>query len=872
MAACRSCGADNPEGQRFCGGCGAALGAAAPCLGSRGAQGRHRAVLRPRRLHGDLGVGATPRTSTGCSTAYFALARSQIEAHGGIVEKFIGDAVVGVFGVPAAHEDDPERAVRAALRIARGRRAPAGHRRRAAPAADRHQHRRGARPARRRPRLGRARSSPATRSTPRRGSSRSRPRWASRSAWRPTRRRSGDVRLRGAASRRPSRARPSRCGSSTPRAARARLGVDLTRTHAGAVRRARDRARPSCTRPVRQDASRPSSVQLVTVVGEPGIGKSRIVAELARARPGDDARAVTWRQGRCLPYGDGVTFWALGEIVKAQAGILESDDPETAAAKIDDVVPAGPDRGLAPPAAAAARRRRCDLVGRARGAVRRLADVPRGASPSATRRSSCSRTSTGPTTRCSPSSSTSPTRPTASRCCSSRRPARSCSSATPTFAAGLPNVNRINLAPLTDAETGRLVAGAPRGARPARARRRPILERAEGNPLYAEEFVRLLRDRDLLVEADGAVSLRPGAEIPLPELDRGAHRGPPRHAAGRAQGDARRRRRRGQGLLGGRGRGDGRPRRRRGRRGDARARAEGARPAGAALVDGRRGRVRLLARRSPGTSPTASCRARPGPRAMSPPPTGSRRRPASASRTSPRSSPTTTRPRSTSTRAAGQAERVGRAPGSRPCGSSCWPARRRCTSTRPAAVASFERALELAPPGHDARPAILARFGQAAYEDGRNHEAAAALEEAIASFRARGRPAGSRAGHARAVRRAPGARGPASVGDHAGGRHPPRTSGADPRARRRALQDRRQRDHPRPRRGCAVHRRTGPGDGPRARHRRAADRAAGSRRCTGRPGGSRGDRRHPPRPSRSRIHAGGRGVPATYNDLSATST
>ncbi len=50
--------------------------------------------------------------------AYFAMARAQIEAFGGIVEKFIGDAVVGVFGVPAAHEDDPEHAVRAGLRIA----------------------------------------------------------------------------------------------------------------------------------------------------------------------------------------------------------------------------------------------------------------------------------------------------------------------------------------------------------------------------------------------------------------------------------------------------------------------------------------------------------------------------------------------------------------------------------------------------------------------------------------------------------------------------------------------------------------------------------------------------------------------------------
>ena len=62
--------------------------------------------------------------------------------------------------------------------------------------------------------------------------------------------------------------------------------------------------------------------QLVTLVGVPGMGKSRLVYELSRIVDADP-ELITWRQGRCLAYGDGVTFWALAEIVKAQAGILE---------------------------------------------------------------------------------------------------------------------------------------------------------------------------------------------------------------------------------------------------------------------------------------------------------------------------------------------------------------------------------------------------------------------------------------------------------------------------------------------------------------------------------------------------------------------
>ena len=71
-------------------------------------------------------------------------------------------------------------------------------------------------------------------------------------------------------------------------------------------------------------AVREPSVQLVTLMGEPGVGKSRLAAEFF-AYVDDLPETTSWRQGRCLPYGEGVTFWGLGEIVKAQAGILGSD-------------------------------------------------------------------------------------------------------------------------------------------------------------------------------------------------------------------------------------------------------------------------------------------------------------------------------------------------------------------------------------------------------------------------------------------------------------------------------------------------------------------------------------------------------------------
>jgi len=116
MITCLSCGTENPSGQRFCGECGARLGAPGPDAAEE------RKVVTA--LFCDLvGFTATseaadPEDVDRMLSTYAAMATGHIERHGGVVEKFIGDAVVGIFGVPAAHEDDPERAVRAALRIA----------------------------------------------------------------------------------------------------------------------------------------------------------------------------------------------------------------------------------------------------------------------------------------------------------------------------------------------------------------------------------------------------------------------------------------------------------------------------------------------------------------------------------------------------------------------------------------------------------------------------------------------------------------------------------------------------------------------------------------------------------------------------------
>src|SRR5205814_6218670 len=122
LKVCPGCGAENPPANRFCPVCGAALSeGAAPRMGSAAQTVSERRLVSV--LFGDL-VGFTvlsehrdPEEVRELLSHYFERCRNVIERYGGTVEKFIGDAVMAVWGTPMAREDDAERAVRAALAL-----------------------------------------------------------------------------------------------------------------------------------------------------------------------------------------------------------------------------------------------------------------------------------------------------------------------------------------------------------------------------------------------------------------------------------------------------------------------------------------------------------------------------------------------------------------------------------------------------------------------------------------------------------------------------------------------------------------------------------------------------------------------------------
>jgi class 3 adenylate cyclase/tetratricopeptide (TPR) repeat protein len=519
VVVCPNCGEQNPERAKFCLHCGFRLvpeAEAAPTVEERKVVSVVFCELLTPAAAGSL----DPEDRRALIEPWQALAAFEIERYGGTVGKFIGEVVMGVFGVPAAHEDDPERAVRAALAIRDGL-----------------------------PRVFEDGSDLDVRIGVNTGDA-----IVTLGASGPTigEEVAGDAvntasRLQTAAA-----AGTIAVGETTheatrrefvyeelppatvkgksgplrifrPLSAHARPGVEV-HDSTGTPFVGRDEEM-GLLRAAYRRAVREPSVQLVTVAGEPGVGKTRLLDEF---RSWIDARTelVRWRQGRCLPYGDGVSFWPLGEMVKGEAGILDSDPPATAAEKLDVALrPLVADPGerdwlrarLAPLA----------------GLGDPTADVPQSELFTAWRRYLEAMALAHPLVLvfedlhwADPSMLEFVEQLVENVAalpllvvCSGRLELYD---RRPEWGGGKRNAMTIELAPLTQQETATLISSLlGRAVLPAETQA-ALLERAGGNPLYAEEFVRMLVDRGFLDPARGRrLTLAPDAAVPVPPTVQG---------------------------------------------------------------------------------------------------------------------------------------------------------------------------------------------------------------------------------------------------------------------------------------------------------------------------------------------------------------
>jgi class 3 adenylate cyclase/tetratricopeptide (TPR) repeat protein len=497
VVTCPSCGEQNPDGFAFCGYCAAPL-----------AEQTSPRVFEERKvvsvLFCDL-VGFTaasdqqdPEDVRARIRLYHSRLRQEIERFVGTVEKFVGDAIMAAFGAPVAHEDDAERAVRAGLRILEA----IAELNATDPDLDLHVRigintgeavvALGARPDHGEGMLTGDVVNTASRiqtAAPIDGVA------VAELTYRATSRLFEYEPLAPATVK--GKAEPIVLWRAI--AARDRLGADVApRFKTALVGRELEKALLVGTF---ERAAQQRSLQLVTVVGEPGVGKSRLVAELAAEL---DAKPVIarWRQGRCLPYGEGITFWALGEILKAEAGILESDSPQAAAAKLEAIVP--PDE----PERQWLLHRLAPLVGGERAspaerqelftAWRRFLEGLAASRPSVLVFDDLHWADDALLAFLDHLAEWSHGVPLLILCAArpelyERRPG---------WGAGQRNAHTINLSPLSDQETAELVSHLITTTQITDELERAILERAEGNPLYAEEFVRLLADRGLGQQAD----------------------------------------------------------------------------------------------------------------------------------------------------------------------------------------------------------------------------------------------------------------------------------------------------------------------------------------------------------------------------------
>jgi class 3 adenylate cyclase/tetratricopeptide (TPR) repeat protein len=301
VSICASCGRSNPLDAGFCNGCGAAL---ATAEASREIRKTVTVIFCDVTGSTTLGESVDPEALRALLARYFERMRAIVESHGGTVEKFIGDAVMAVFGIPAAHEDDALRACRAAVEM-----------RDALPELGI------------RGRIGVNTGEVVTGTSERLAT--------------------GDA--VNVAARFEQAAAPGEVliGTAThalvPDAVVAEPVEPLTlkgkpdpvpafrlvsvlgapeRSHAARfVGREPELAQIA---DAWKRAQKEARCELATVVGDAGVGKSRLVAEALATMEGRVVR------GRCLPYGDGITYWPVVEVVKQLAAM--PSDPVAAAA------------------------------------------------------------------------------------------------------------------------------------------------------------------------------------------------------------------------------------------------------------------------------------------------------------------------------------------------------------------------------------------------------------------------------------------------------------------------------------------------------------------------------------------------------------
>jgi class 3 adenylate cyclase/tetratricopeptide (TPR) repeat protein len=329
MLVCVQCGQENPDVAKFCLACGAPLvvAEAPPPVGEE------RKLVTA--VFCDL-VGSTARSESldvedvkELVSPYHARVRAEFEGHGGTFEKFSGDAILALFGAPRAHEDDPERAVRAGLAV----RKALAELNAEDEWLDLHF------------RIGvnTGEALVMLEARPSEGE------WSA----------AGDVMNTAARIESAAPVDGILVGEQTYRATRelfeyreaepiaakgkaepVAVWEVLGEKDAAGVRSAteiplvgRD-AELEVLLSFSQEMLEARQPAIATVLGSPGIGKSRLLAELASQL---EDRCAVFR-GRCLSYGEGITYWPVNEILKAAAGILHDDDADASAAKLGSLL------------------------------------------------------------------------------------------------------------------------------------------------------------------------------------------------------------------------------------------------------------------------------------------------------------------------------------------------------------------------------------------------------------------------------------------------------------------------------------------------------------------------------------------------------